>query len=81
MYIKIKDYSNIHPDINFKKWHKVERISYDSYINSYVIRAKDIDPLIKIKDVKDIAFFFPKILEMREKYVNRTRFHKNRKRS
>lgn len=81
MYIKIEDYSNIHPDIDFKKWYKVEIISYDSHINSYVIRAKDIDYLIKIKDVKDIAFFFPKILEMREKYVNRTRFYKNRKTS
>ncbi len=67
MYIKIKDYSNIHPDINFKKWHKVESISYDSHIDSYVIRAKDIDPLIKIKDVVDIASFFPRTLEIVKK--------------
>lgn len=75
MYVKIKDYSNIHPNIDFKKWHKVENILYDNYIHSYVIRAKDIDPLIKIKNIKKIAFFFPKILEMREKYANRKRFY------
>ena len=79
MYVKIKDYSNIHPDINFKKWHRVESIFYDMHVDSYVIRVKDINPLTKIKDVEGVAFFFPKILEMREKYVNRTRFYKNRK--
>lgn len=73
MYIKIKDYSNIHPEIDFKKWYKVEYRTYNEQLDFYETKVKNIDYLIKDKDIIDTALFFPKILEMREKYVNRKR--------
>ena len=35
MYIKIKDYSNIHPEIDFKKWYKVEYRTYNKQLDFF----------------------------------------------